>query len=344
MSAAAVNPETAPMALSPQQHERIALLKQSAFFEMAATDACFACGGQDFSIFAEHDRYGFPLRYVSCRDCGFLFANPYYTNDCLDRFYTEHYSLIYGRASLEAQCFNEFFHATQVIVPFLKHRLPKTGAVMDYGCANGGALLAIPGQWHKVGFDYDDEQLARGRSLGLDLLHVDAFISCTRHFDLIMMNQVLEHAPDPVALLKRIAPRLTQGGLLYIEVPGFQEVFDRSLDPRLPFKNAHRHLFCLDTLARVAARAGLELIEGDEKVRAVFRRATTARMPTLEGVIPAAIWLERLASFSPGKARLLTQLAAKLLSRARRLKTKPAFNRALATLVTQRTSAPSSAQ
>lgn len=336
-----LDPGSVSISLSPEQRARIQALNADGFFRYAAPDPCFACGGEQFRTIARRDRYGFALRYVCCDACGFVFANPYYTAECLDTFYTSHYGLIYGRDADEAQLFNEFLRATDHILPFLTKHLPKAGAAMDFGCANGGALIALPGTWHSVGFDYDTDQITRGRRLGLDLREVHAFDSCQDQFDLIMMNQVLEHTHNPVELLKRVASRLKDDGILYIEVPGFAEVFSRGIDPRLPFKNAHRHLFCLDSLQRVARLAGLFLVEGDENVRAVFSRSASRSCKADPSKLTARAWVERLVCYTPPPRSPFIQFARKAANKLQRLAARRAFKRAVSIVASQTSPAAS---
>lgn len=40
-----------------------------------------------------------------------------------------------------------------------------------------------------------------------------------RDYDLVTLNKVVEHLPDPVSLLRSVRPALGRGGVLYVEVP-----------------------------------------------------------------------------------------------------------------------------
>lgn len=319
-----IDPSSVGMALSNAQSERISSLKASQFFKFDPLDHCFACGGADFDLLADNDRYGFALNYCACKNCGFAFANPYYTDNCLEAFYTRHYALIYGRAGSERQVFEgEYLNASDLIWPMVRHHVASGRSVLDFGCAYGGSLVAFPTNWRRVGFDFDEQQLAYGRQFGLDLRDIRKINSLKEQFDVVMLNQVLEHTKDPITLLKRVHPLLSEAGILYVEVPGFETVFQENFDPRLIFKNAHRHFFCLDSLSRVASLAGFELVEGFESVRAVFRKRTSALTTTHE--IPKTVtprtsekWVEQLVAYQPSRTNCSRSLLKKIWAKIRR--------------------------
>ncbi|MEN9902229.1 MAG: hypothetical protein RL651_893 [Pseudomonadota bacterium] len=317
-----INPPSAKIPLSDKQRKHIASIKAEDFFQFAPEDACFACGCSEFKTLAEYDRYGFPLDYVSCVSCGFLFANPYYTEGCLAEFYSKHYAQIYGRAGSEKLVFEGgYINAVETILPLIRKYIPKTGAVMDFGCGYGGSLVAFPKEWIQVGYDYDDIQLEYGRQFGIDLRNIEKFDGSFEKFDVIMLIQVLEHVKDPIALLKKLQSRLNDNGVLYIEVPGFASVIERGIDPRLAFKNAHRHFFCLDSLSKVGAQAGLQLLAGNERVSAVFRKASnepSLKAGTLQKTMSAFEWLDRLDNVATSNYRNQEPLLCRLVSKLRR--------------------------
>src|SRR5207244_5463137 len=79
-------------------------------------------------------------------------------------------------------------------------------------------------------------------------------------FDLVIMNQLIEHVRDPIAVLHRVARALRPGGHLFVETPNLD-----SLDARL-FRRRywggyhlprHFHLFDSKSLPRLVRQAGL---------------------------------------------------------------------------------------
>ena len=80
---------------------------------------------------------------------------------------------------------------------------------------------------------------------------------------------------------------------------------------------------------RVAACAGLHLINGDENVRAVFRLATNADPKVSEDMVLSSIWLKRLAGFSPQRQTPLALFVKKYLELGKSLFNKLCFNQVL---------------
>ena len=89
-----------------------------------------------------------------------------------------------------------------------------------------------------------------------------------RRFDTIMLTHVLEHVPDPVAMLRSLAGLLTDTGSLYVVVPNAQAPSRRiaakmglvaSLEGLSAADRAagHRRVYTLETLSKDADLAGV---------------------------------------------------------------------------------------
>ncbi|WP_445678496.1 class I SAM-dependent methyltransferase [Radicibacter daui] len=278
-----LKPDQGKISISDTQRRRITELKAGNFFRFRKPDPCFACGGTEFTDVCSEDRYGFQLEYVHCTDCGFIFANPYYTDECLTEFYTKHYTEVYGRGGgVEGTFVGEFMVGRKITRLLRKLGLYEgISSALDYGCAYGGTLAALPESWRRAGYDFDPRQLAVGNSIGLDLRPMSEFASAPERYKLITMIQVLEHLPDPVQSLREVASKLSPDGLIYLEVPGLRASENRRYDIHLAFKNCHRHMFTAASLRNVAAAAGLETLFVNESLEAVLRPGSpkAAAMP-----------------------------------------------------------------
>jgi SAM-dependent methyltransferase len=98
------------------------------------------------------------------------------------------------------------------------------GRLLDVGCGDGGLLsLAAARGWHGVGVDYDARVIALAQAKGLDV-HAGDYADflksrSAKEFDAVTLFDVLEHAPEPRALLALIKPVLKRGGHLAITFP-----------------------------------------------------------------------------------------------------------------------------
>ncbi len=79
-------------------------------------------------------------------------------------------------------------------------------------------------------------------------------------FDLVTLNKVLEHVPDPTAMLARVHEHLAVGGTVYVELPdGEAAALDSDGAGREEFFIEHLYVFGPASLALLARRAGFDV-------------------------------------------------------------------------------------
>lgn len=91
------------------------------------------------------------------------------------------------------------------------------GKLLEIGCGAGAMLQSVNDLgWESVGIDFDRAAVAAARAKGLDVrdgdLSAQEFPDAS--FDVVMMNHVIEHLPDPSEALAEIARILRPGGRL----------------------------------------------------------------------------------------------------------------------------------
>lgn len=95
-------------------------------------------------------------------------------------------------------------------------------AILDYGCGNGHFLLRLQALDYELhGAEYDPHLLGKLSQSGIAIHDVAALTGDSWNcvFDHITLSHVLEHVPDPIALLHRLKGWLKPGGGLYVELP-----------------------------------------------------------------------------------------------------------------------------
>jgi SAM-dependent methyltransferase len=94
--------------------------------------------------------------------------------------------------------------------------------LLDIGCGNGQFLLEAQSVgWDAVGVDTDSATAEAARSRGLEI-HVGSVEELglrDASFDAITMAHVLEHLPDPIALLAECRRLLKESGRLWVATP-----------------------------------------------------------------------------------------------------------------------------
>lgn len=99
--------------------------------------------------------------------------------------------------------------------------------VLDFGCGNGEYLLRAKALGHEVtGVDFDEKALAQLRPKGISafaLEDIDDAEWCGR-FDHVSLSHVVEHVPDPIALLAKLYRWTAPSGSLFLEVPNSKSI------------------------------------------------------------------------------------------------------------------------
>lgn len=157
-----------------------------------------------------------------CRRCGFIFTNPRLEQSDIEIKYRwvdrlgadeRRHRTAPPRVDRRGQ---RIFDLLDPL--FRSQEFPAPASILDYGGAEGYLLLPFAQQGHRVCLvDYMNYQPAGPaiEYLGKDLGDIDP----TERFDLILLLHTLEHVVDPVGMIRSLSARLTERGLLYIEVP-----------------------------------------------------------------------------------------------------------------------------
>lgn len=138
--------------------------------------------------------------------------------------------------------------------------VPERARVLDFGCGNGAALRTFSSShpnWSLYGAEISTQNLAL-------LQRIPGFVklfTCSLddlpqdRFDLITILHTLEHVLDPVATMRGLVSRLTDCGVLFVQVPNVGKTpFDLVVADHL----LH---FTLETLRFAAHRVGCAILE-----------------------------------------------------------------------------------
>jgi 2-polyprenyl-3-methyl-5-hydroxy-6-metoxy-1,4-benzoquinol methylase len=139
--------------------------------------------------------------------------------------------------------------------------------ILDVGCGSGVFLdLARQAGFEACGLELNGAAAAKARAKGHEvfsrLLDQLSRAETGGGFDLITLFQVLEHVPDPVAILRQAVPLLNRGGHISVAVPSAQGVF--RLLPWDPHQWPPHHMsrWRLADFRTLARAANLDLVAG----------------------------------------------------------------------------------
>ena len=223
-------------------------------------NTCNVCGStQTAQALVAGNRHGrhdlLPERefvYRRCSDCGNLFLtgvtfdSAYYATYYPEDYYSAESA---GRGPLNqaVRVLARYSHARKRRL-IVRHtaRGPGRLRILDIGCGAGEFLAALPpAAFDRVGLEINPNGVAAARSKGVDVIHGDirSLAPDTQPFDIVTLWHVLEHVPDPAALLAAIRRIKKDSGVIVFAVPN-TESLGFKLGGALWFHlDAPRHVF-----------------------------------------------------------------------------------------------------
>lgn len=237
---------------------------------------CIVCGNAT-EVFIERiwdDRYGCPgvFSIMRCSHCGQMVTTPRLHENDLPALY----STYYPRREIDFDALER--EAGQVLRPFARvrrwingtnnqgHYFAQAGQrVLDVGSGSCLSLLEMRNMgveaWG-VEADPNVQRIADRYALRVHIgsIHDQPFDG--QKFDLIVLNQVIEHVPDPIALLERVKERLAPDGKFILSFPNAASLAcalsgTRWINWHVPY---HQHHFNRRSFELLAKRAGFRVV------------------------------------------------------------------------------------
>lgn len=167
---------------------------------------------------------GYPASFHACRRCGVLFQHPQPAGQTLRAMYIPEYRAqhrygIYG----VLKRMQGFLHARQ-----LGQHIPRRDSrILELGCGAGFLLTAL-GQAGFTDLCGVDWMISENLSRAADFVtfiedDITKFVP-PRPVDIILINNVLEHVADPVALLEHCHTYLRDAGRIILITPNAESI------------------------------------------------------------------------------------------------------------------------
>jgi 2-polyprenyl-3-methyl-5-hydroxy-6-metoxy-1,4-benzoquinol methylase len=232
--------------------------------------ACPICASEDIqpAIFVKN---GYEL--ARCRNCEVAFvANPPTASE-LERYYSFASGYHVGFRDNDDAVARRLALAEEQLAAIVRHKKP--GRCLDIGASAGFFVkVASDRGWEARGIELsrDTAALARQR-FGVDVanarLEDTEFESAS--FDAVTLWDVIEHVPDPLDTMCRVAKLLRPGGVVGLITPNLDGLFSRSSYRVARRINhwpavappAHLFQFSTNSLTALLERVGLRIVELD---------------------------------------------------------------------------------
>ncbi len=199
-----------------------------------------------------------------CGDCGLIFLDMRFDDEEMSALYAGYRGADYcatrerfepGYAARNA-LLQQGAPYIPVIEEFLTPHLPTQPRILDWG-GDTGVNTPLRGRAaaHHV-YDISDQPTVAGA------LRVEREVVLRENYDLIVLSQVLEHVPDPRAILAELVAAMRPQTRLYVEVPHEDLVRLRGAGPAALKRHWHEHVnfFTPEALDRLHAGLGLEIV------------------------------------------------------------------------------------
>lgn len=181
---------------------------------------CPCCGADDVNLLGRlPNSEWFAGRHLShplsggclyrCSGCRLKFRYPIETADTYDALYdnaeTGTWPTVVSRTDWE------------LILAQIKRLVPNGGNILDFGCYTGGLLSQLDRRYKRFGVEVNrDAARIAERDGGARVWPTIHEIPLEQRFDVIVMSDVVEHVPNPVALFEALSTRMANGGVILV--------------------------------------------------------------------------------------------------------------------------------
>jgi len=251
--------------------------------------ACWVCGGDAFT--REHDAIldlevyrtqhpalaeytGETVWFHRCSRCGFTQPERVPALEgFFDLLYDQRWSPEWVEQEFESDYKDFIFHT---ILDGLSRRTPAGRRLLDIGAHAGRFMhLAKNGGWQPEGVELNPRTAnyaATRTGLPVHAVNVDRVPLLDRRYAAITLIDVLEHVPEPLALLSRIDDALDAEGWVVVKVPSgpaqrlkerMRARLHRGYRPRLADNLVHVNHFSPAALQAALQRVGLRNVTVD---------------------------------------------------------------------------------
>jgi len=198
--------------------------------------------------------------------CRFVYVPDLPSPELLQTLYDQ--AIDTDLARRESQSPGWLGHQLRLAGLLLERCTSESVSLLDYGCGYGAVVRALQTPLvSAIGFEFSESCLAAGRAEGLRMTGSWEEVEREAPYDAVLLSDVLEHLPDPRALLERCYGLQQGGGVICVSVPDFADARWRTIrrdrDAGRPITREvnpweHLNYFSPERLMRLMQESGYE--------------------------------------------------------------------------------------
>lgn len=233
--------------------------------------SCQLCGSSQRTLKFQDG----PWRVFTCAGCGLVYVTPRLVGQALRDVYGESY---WKSANPKARGYADYAQQAALYLKTYQKRmalvsrwLPSKARILDVGCAAGYFLRVARDAGHDVHGCELSAPIAKFavQELGADRVHVGLLDEAVRaknwaphSFDLVTAWDVVEHVPEPQALLAQMRELIKPTGRLLLETQNVASRWARWLGRRWHHYKHDEHLYHFDpnTIRRLLDSSGFRVL------------------------------------------------------------------------------------
>lgn len=203
-----------------------------------------------------------PVDFYRCSNCGLLYQSPLPNLESIISFYPDNYR---NYQSIDGNGIFAFLKRIQFrnhARKFSKFFPGYDSRILEIGCGNGELSVAIKNIGYKniYACDFSDRAKSKLNANEIDfrIANIEDGIPYEANFDVILLNNVIEHLADPVKVIENCFKRLDKDGVLLLATPNggaldlsiFKKFWVGFHAPR------HLYIFGKKSFVEIASRLG----------------------------------------------------------------------------------------
>lgn len=199
-------------------------------------------------------------QYVKCTQCGLIYLNPVFKDECLEDYYRVNHDLqseiVEEDSAFYIGLYKKGLNAIEKEV--------RSGDILDVGCSAGLFLDVAKGStWNTYGVELNEKEAEYAKDKGHTVYNeMVETINFKMKFDAVTLWDVFEHLKDGGFYLKHLASLLKEDGVLFLQIPSADSLAAKMLKEECNMFDGleHVNLYSFKSIETLAAKCHLKII------------------------------------------------------------------------------------